>query len=300
MKKALICISLILTYLNSYCQDSSVSKVTKWLTDNNFSIRKTFDGSKNESKPASLLFRENYKSLNDFFNVDLGIKVSELELLRNTSSSLIFYPKVEWHKSTDSTDLKNKIDGGINFEFFPFGLKSPNLPDGLPNKGAVIAPWFQGTSSFKRNLLDKVYETKLALQLSFASNYNFLPGASLRDKKNNIWLRYYPYFGIEYNRLPDLLTKGTTEEFSAYFVRFFAEIWIIPRSLQINIDGTYRQIIGNKSAIRTWLPIATPSLYFYPGKQEAIAIGFEYKHGYDTDAKFQLVQTFSLMLNLKI
>lgn len=300
MKKIFIYLSITLSGFNSRGQDSSINKAIRWLMENNFSIRKTFDGSKDENKPASLMFRENHKTLNDFFNVDLGVKIAEFELLENTGSSLIFYPKVEWHKSTDSTDFKNKIDAGVNFEFFPFGLKSPHLGADLPNKGAVIAPWFQGTSSFKRNIIDKVFETKLALQMSFASNYDFLPGTPLRDKNHEFRLRYYPFFGVEYNRLPDLVSKGITEEFASYFIRIFAEIWIIPRTIQLNIDGTYRHIINNKSSIRTWLPIAKPSIYFYPGKQEVIGVGFEYRNGYDTDARFQLVELTSITLNVKI
>jgi hypothetical protein len=74
------------------------------LKERNFSIQKTFDGSKSENKPAGIAFQENHRSPNDFFNVDLGIKLSELELLKNKSAALLFYPKVEWHKSTDSTD----------------------------------------------------------------------------------------------------------------------------------------------------------------------------------------------------
>ncbi|MDI3321998.1 hypothetical protein [Pinibacter soli] len=300
MKKHSIFISLLTMSFQSYGQDSSINKIKTWLTEKNFSIRKTFDGSKNENKPAGMLFWIDHQSKNDFFNVDLAIKISEFELLKNKHSSLIFYPKVEWHKSTDSTDLKNKIDGGINFEFIPFGLKSPNLKPGLVNEGLVIAPWFQGTSSFKQNLLDKVFETKLTLQTSFASNYSWLPGWQMRDGNLNFRFRYYPYFGAEYNRLPNLITKGVSEEFYCYFIRLFAELWIVPRTLQLNIDGTYRQIINNKSSIKTWLPIINPSLYFYPGKQETIGIGYEYKNGYDTDAKFQLVQLSKLTFNIKI
>lgn len=300
MKNIYISILLMITGLQAYCQDSSILKIANWLTTNNFSIRKTFDGSKNEGKPASFLYRENHKTPNDFFNIDLGVKLSELEVLKHSSSSLIIYPKLEWHKSTDSTDLKNKLDGGVNFEFIPFGLKAADLPEGLPNKGAVIAPLFQATTSFKRNLIDKVSETKLAFQFSLVSNYNFLPGSSVRDKNDNLILRYYPYFGLEYYSSPDLISKGVTEKFSTYFIRLFAEVWIIPKTLQLNLDGTYRQIINNKSSIRTWLPLVSPSLYFYPGQQESFGIGYEYRHGYDSEAKYQLIQLSSLTLNIKI
>lgn len=298
--------TIFLTYLslvssiNVMAQDSTFIKVTNWLTQNNVSVRKTFDGSKNENKPAGVSFQENHKSKNDFFNIDVAVKLSQLELLGNRKSSLIFYPKVEWHKSTDSTDLKNKLDGGINFEYIPFGLKSPNLPNGLPNEGLKISPWIQGTSSFKRNFISDANEMKIALQVSLVSNYNYLPGSNIRDSKGNFRLRYYPYLGFEHYRLPDFITKGKTETFSTYYLRLFSEIWILPQTLQLTVDGTYRQILNNKSSIKTHLPTLSSALYFYPGKQENFAIGYEYSHGYNNDNTFNLIQISSLKLAWKI
>jgi hypothetical protein len=301
MKKVgALLILIIITISSSFSQDSTFININKWLSDNNISIRKTFDGSKSENKPAELSFYENHKTDNDFLNINLGVKVSELELIRKRSSSLIFYPKFEWHKSTDSSDAKNKLDGGINFEFIPFGLKSSDLPNGVPNKGLKLAPWFKGLTSFKRNFIDNVFETKLAFQISLVSNYNLLPGCNIRDKKDNFRARYYPYIGVEYNRIPDLITKGQVEEFSTYLVRLFVEVWILTQTLQLNFDGTYREIINNKSTLRTAVPILSASIYFYPGKQESLGIGYVYKHGYDTDSKFQLVQQSSLKLSWKI
>ncbi len=297
---SILLILLITSIINCFSQDSTFIKVNKWLADNNFSIRKTFDGSKNENKPSGISFQENHKTSNDFFNIDIGVKLSEFELKSNKSSVFIFYPKIEWHKSTDSIDKKNKLDGGFNFEFIPFGLKSPNLPSGIPNNGLKLAPWFQGTSAYKRNFLDNVFETKLSLQLSLVSNYKWFPGCTIRDKKSNFRFRYYPYLGIEFNSIPDLILKGQLEEFSTYFVRLFAETWIIPQTLQINIDGTYREIIKNNSTLKTAIPILSTSIYLYPGKQESLGIGYEYKHGYDTDSKFQLVKISSLKLSWKI
>jgi hypothetical protein len=300
MKRLLFFLVFITSCPAVFGQESTITGLKDWLEERNFSIQKTFDGSRNENKPASIAFQENHRSANDFFNIDLGVKLSELELLKNTGSPLLLYPKVEWHKSTDSTDLKNKIDGGLNVEFMPFGLKSPDLPGGIPNKGLILAPWIQGSSSVRRNFIDDVFELKLAAQVSLVSNYKFLPGYIFRDKEKNFLARYYPYIGFEYYRLPGLITKGQTEEFSTFFVRLFVDIWIVPRTVQFNLDGAYRRIINNNTSIRTWLPLMASSVYFYPGKQEVISIGYEYTHGYDTYSKFQLIQLSSLKLSVKI
>jgi len=300
MKRYIWLFTLIILFTDSYSQDSVFNRINNWLTDKNFSIRKTFDGSKSENKPACLAYQEDHLTSKVFFNIDFGIKLSELELFKETGSSLIFYPKVEWHKSTDPADLKNKVGIGVNFEFLPFRLKAPKIPLSSSNNGLIISPWIQGISSFKKNFISNAYETEITAQVSFLSNYNFLPGCNLRDKKGNFRMRYYPYIGYEYNRQPDLITKGTVEEFSLYFIRFFIEVWIVPETIQIIFNGTYRQIINNKSIIRTWLPIMSPSANLYPGKQQAFSIGYEFTYGYDDESTFQLVQISSIKFNIKI
>ncbi len=301
MKKGilLICLSLLCS-ITIMSQESSSNKINDWITKNNISIRKSFDGTKNENKPAGISFQENHVTNSGFFNIDAAVKLNQLEFISDSRSSLILYPKIEWHKSTDSTDLKNKLDGGINIEYIPFGLKSPGLPANLPNKGLVVSPLIQGTSSFRRNFIQNSNEIKAVAQISFVSNYNFLPGTILRDKNRNFRLRYYPYLGIEHYRLFDFLNTGETAVLSTYFIRLFAEIWVLPQTLQLTIDGTYRQVLKSNSSIKTHLPLLLTSLYFYPGKQDNFAIGYEYSHGYNNDNSFNLIQLSSLKLAWKI
>ena len=261
-------------------QDSSMIQIANWMKVHNISIRKTFDGSKNEKKPAGLSLIEDHLSENDYLNVDLAVKLSELELMKKKRSSLVLYPKIEWHRSTDSLYLKNKLNAGINFELFPFSIKSYKISPGLPNKGLVMAPWLQGSSSFKRNFIDNVYELKLLGQISLVSNYKYFPGYLFRDSNDNYRGIYYPYFGIEYNCVPDLIEKGYTEKFSAFLVRLFIDLWISPQTIQLNIDVIYRRILNQSTQIR-------------------ISIGYEYKHGYDPEIKYKLAQISSFKINMK-
>ena len=153
MKYFFSLLTLVISSSLMLAQDSCLIKASEWMTDKAISLRHSFDGSKNENKPASFSFKEDHKSDNDFINVDVAVKISDYEFLRNSRGSLLLYPKVEWHKSTDSSDLKNKLEGGINLEYIPFLMKSPDLREGLPNNGLKVVPWIQGTSSFKRNFI---------------------------------------------------------------------------------------------------------------------------------------------------
>lgn len=298
-----ICLSSLLVMIvtiNVHAQDSTFIKINKWLTSNNFAIRNTFDGSRLENKPAGVAFQQDYKSENDYFNVDVAVKLSQLEFLKNSNASLIVYPKFEWHKSTDSTNLKNKTEAGLNLEFFPIPTKGYKLDSELPNPGWKVAPWIQGGTSVKNNTIDHVVETKLSIQVSLTSNYPLMPGTIIRDQKKRFRARYYPYAGVEFNHIPDLIIKDQTEEFSTFFLRFFAEVWIIPETIQLNIDATHREVVENNSALKSKLPFFYGALNLYPGHQTSLGIGYEYKYGYDQNSKFNLVQISALRLTWKI
>ena len=74
--KNLLCFLVFIHFCFPVCgQDSTIIRIREWLKERNFSIQKTFDGSKSENKPAGIAFQENHQSPNDFFNVDLGIKL---------------------------------------------------------------------------------------------------------------------------------------------------------------------------------------------------------------------------------
>jgi tRNA(His) 5'-end guanylyltransferase len=158
----------------------------------------------------------------------------------------------------------------------------------------------QGTSSFKRNLIHNVNELKLVGQLSFVSNYKYLPGYFLRDSKKNLRFIYYPYFGIAYNKIPDLFEKGQVESVILFLARLYCDIWIVPQTIQLNFDGRYLRKLSDNERLRKNMPLLYISANFYPGKQEAISIGYEYKHGYDSDDRFQLIQVSSIRFNIKL
>ncbi|WP_109437417.1 MULTISPECIES: hypothetical protein [Aquimarina] len=261
-----------------------------WLERNNISIRKTFDGSVNEYKPATFSFFENHKSDNDFINVDLAIKFGEIELLEHTNSVLLLYPVIEWHKSSNEDNENDKLSAGINAEYY-FG------------QSFTLKPYLLSNFAFKRNLLEDHNELRYVGQLSFIGDpeYSYLPGVTWRFKNDEVDYKglYFPYFGYEYNEVPDLVSQGETETFSALFARLFIEYWALPRSIQLIFDGTYRGVLGDSSTIKKELPLVNLSFNYYPGKQEHISIGVTYRNGYAPDLKYAKIETTAISLNVK-
>jgi hypothetical protein len=283
----LFVLALCLYPVNVFSQDLKEEEKSSWFKDN-VSIRKTFDGSKNEKKPASFSLFENHKSSNDFFNIDIAIKITEWEFLENTNTILTLFPVVEWHKSSNEEDEKDKLSLGLNGEFY-FG------------KDLKLKPYLLSNFAFKRNLIKNVNELKYVAQISFIGNTTNLPGVAWRfdNDVSDYKGMYYPYFGYEYNEIPDLITQGKTEAFSTLFFRLFLDYWLHPRAIQFIFNGTYRTILGNNDNLKNNLPLLSLSLNYYPGRQENISIGFDYKNGYDPDSKFQQIEVTSLNLKVK-
>jgi hypothetical protein len=266
-------------------QDTLSSKKSSWFKDN-VSIRKTFDGSKNENKPSTISLFENHKSSNDFLNIDIALKINEWEFLENLNSILLFYPVMEWHKSTNEEDEKNKLSFGLNGEFYM-------------GRDWKLKPYVLSSLTLKRNLIDNVNELKYVGQFSLFSLKKGYPGADwVFDNKTDFKGRWYPYIGYEYNEIPDLIVEGNTEKFSMFFLRIHLEYWFSPKTVQFIFNGIYRNALNTTENIKNDLPLLTSSINYYPGKQENISIGLDYQNGYDPDSKFQQIESTSL--NLKV
>jgi hypothetical protein len=268
-------------------QDSTSSKKQKDFFKN-IKIRKTFDGSVEENKPASFNLFENHKSSNDFFNVDIALKIIEFELLEDSDMTLTLYPVAEWHKSTNEEDEKDKLNFGLNSEYY-FGIDWK------------LKPYILSNFVFKRNLLDNINEVKYVGQLSFFSTETGYPGAKwVFDDKTTLKGIWYPYIGYEYNEIPDLITEGSTESFSLIFIRIHLEYWFLPNTIQLVFNGVYKNTLNTSDELKSDLPLGDVSLNYYPGKQDKVSIGIDYQNGYDPDAKFQQIEVTSLSLKIKL
>ncbi|MFP9100907.1 hypothetical protein ACLI09_17815 [Flavobacterium sp. RHBU_24] len=205
---------------------------------------------------------------------------------------------MEWHKSTNDDSKSDKIDTGLNFEFFPIKVKATGPAGPLPGaSGWGMAPWFQANSSYKRNFINNVNEAKLSGLMSFYSLKEYYPGYLKSDANGNKVFQYYPYLGVEYNNLPSFIDKKDYE-FTDFVGRLYSQYWPVPTVFQLNLDLSYRKIFTN-TLLKTDLPLVIADLYFYPGSQDFVSIGYQFKWGYTADNKYQESAYSSLQLNVK-
>lgn len=289
----------VLIVLVSFGQTSDSTKIEKfytWVANANISIRKSFDGSKkDEEKPASFFWGLDHTSDFSYTVFDAGLKISEVELLKNTKSSLLFFPKLEWHKDGSNKEKeKNSLSGGINMEFFPIRAASPPLPGGIK-----LAPFLLGSYEYQRDYIKDLKTTKPKLFLSFYSNSAGLPGSQIRFKSGAFFLRYYPYTGIEWYKTTDSEGKRA----SYWASRIFLEAYPIPsftkEYFQLTFDYTYRSklsdnLFGKKDL--NWLSVGAN---FYPDGRGKIGLGLEYSKGDDPSNNFVDTDKISFGLRLK-
>lgn len=262
-----------------------------------FTVRKTFDGSKNENKPASIILKEDHKSADDFFEVDIAIRYDNfiVNRIRRWNFELSALPKLEYHRSNQSESKVNKLEFGFNYDFIPYGVRT--APGSSSPK---LAPYLIASNSIKRNYETDETENKFFVQLTGYSSIPWYPGSRMRfGHRGRDFIRYYPYFGYERFRLPDLIIEGSDEVLKTVFFRFYFDARIIRRRFQIIFDGKLRKNISNSSGLNDKLNRMVVELNYYPGGQDNFSIGYEFKNGYEDKEDFKSVSQSSISLKAK-
>lgn len=268
-----------------------INEATNWLSKQGFQLRRSFDGSRNESKSAAISWNSDYENNKFFTVIDAAIKLSEHELLPNSSFIWTAFPKVEWHRNTigDDAKKKNNLSGGIGTELFY-------------NAGQnwYKRPFVVGTFDYKKDFVRAIKTTQTIGFLSFSGNNNGEPGAQVRGKNGAYIFRYYPYTGFEHYR-----TVGESRQKATMWAnRLWFELYPLSNKdyeyLQFTFDLTYRNVLSDNlfnNGHMSWLILG---LNFFPGGKDNIGIGLDYSTGEDPTSNFVKTQLLALGIKLKI
>ncbi|QKJ28846.1 hypothetical protein HQ865_03440 [Mucilaginibacter mali] len=268
-----------------------IGKISAALAKSNIALRRSFDGAKEEAKPASILWNNDYENKLYYTVLDMAVRVSELDLLQTGHTSLVFYPKFEWHKNSIDKDdkKKNNLTGGINTEFLV----------SVANHWWAH-PFITGSFDYKNDLVKSLETTQTKGFLSFSGSHNFEPGAPVRNDTKAVIFKYYPYTGLEYY---NSINKGS-QKASFWANRFYAELNPISRYqynfMQITIDYTFRKVLNdnlyNMGNVH-WLSIGAN---IYPDGKGNLGLGLDYSEGEDPSSNFTRTKMLALGIKLKI
>lgn len=277
-----------------------------WISSRGIAVRKVFDGTREEQNPASIfLVREPRAQDPEFSIIDVAVKVREIEWNPWTSASILAYPVVDYHRSTNAAKLVNKSGGAGRIEFRPVGLSTPP-PSGAagPMPAALgtywgVAPTFIFDAKLSRDWESKKNETKIALQVFPTTNIRGGPGSSIRRGDGTVVARWYPYAGVERY---DLRAASDTT-FITGLGRLWLEIWPIAtpqlRFLQVIVDATSRHRIGGDVTMPNQLSDLTVGGNLYLDGNGHVGLGVDYANGRDATQRFARRERTTLGLKVK-
>ncbi len=251
--------------------DQDKDAFRNWINDN-ISVRRAFDGSRQESLPAALHFMLDFEERkNNSFNVDAGIKLIEIQPFRN--AELVMYPSVEWHKQLRNGDPKdprsfNNWSANINMEFAVFDVRK-----------YLISPTFIGSTTYKNNIKEETEEFKTSLLATFFSNREWLPGAWIRKDGAIPRFRYYPYAGYEHF---SPLNTDSSDGLSYFLIRFSSEYYPVAtierQIIQVTFNYVHRFKINDIEALSSPF-IINAGVNWYLTRKENLALSINYVNG---------------------
>ena len=264
-------------------QDSD--PVGKWFSDRKIAIRKTFEGGKDEQNPASLfLVREPGGQDKEFASIDIAVKTTEREW-KPGSGSFLFYPVLDYHRSTNSAQLVHKMGAAGRIEY--------------KLTGGDVAPAFLFDAKVAHDWAGYTNENRFSAQFFLKSTRPGFPGSD--NAKSWGFFRYYTYIGAERDWFG---VVGDDTTMKVGFARAWLEVWPSfggTEFLQLTADGTIRHRIGEQEGVPENLSDATVGGTFYldgRGHASHVGLGVDYTNGRDATVRF--ARRERVMVSLKV
>ncbi len=262
-------------------------------TRKNMSVRRTFDGSKDENKPANVTWigrdAANGKA---FWDINAAIKLVEIPFgPKARPEAFILYPAIEWHRQTTIVTPVNKGSGKLALEWFP-----------LPSTGHTVVPFATANVQYTRDWEKQTWSTSAAVLGSLWSKKPWLPGAITRLADLTQAVRYYVYLGAEYY---DKVPVVAGEPLYTGLARFSGEwnwlSWHDPtyRITQVLLEYTYRRRLSGDDGINHRLGLTAIEANLYLDRKSNVAIGYRYQRGDDPVKDFAYDEQSSVGLKFK-
>jgi len=269
---------------------SSIRESVKWLGEQGFLVRKSFDGAREEAKPATTTWNKDYENDRFYSVVDVAVKLYEFPVIQ-TNLNLLFYPKVEFHENTipDESKRKNTLSGGLNAEL-------------LCHLGSAwyAHPFVIGSFDYKTDRIKDIETLQAKGFLSFSGSMDGEPGAQIKNATNALVFRYYPYSGFEFYQETGSSGKRASIWVNRLYFDFFPFSHDEYTFLQVSFDYSYRSIIRDNLYNQGNTDCLSLSLIFFPDGRGNFGIGIDYSVGEDPSTNFVKTDLLSLGVKLKI
>jgi hypothetical protein len=274
-----------------------------WMSSHQLAIRQTFNGSKDEQKPASVFFNKvSSGTAKDFAVIDAAVKVSQWQVPIPPPIQLLLFPTAEYHRNTSQSKASQTASGALNVEFRPVGLTVAGMSQSA--SFWPVAPAIFATAKLARDLEKKKVGDDYSGMLTITSNMSWFPGTHwvTRDGQGVSTYRgtYYLYAGVELFR-SGMGSADTTAKLGV--ARLWAEGWPIAfgtrQYLQLTGDLTYRWRVGGNLAGGRDIPDLALGANFWLDGQGHVGLGLQYSRGHDSANDFLFREQTAIGAKLK-
>ena len=295
------CIAAVLTVTLAAAIGPAAKGQSVWkkLTDNGLSIRKNFDGTKDEQNPAAFMYlRERTAPDPEFSVIDVAVKLVERELLpQSPSTSWLVFPVADYHRSSNTAGRVSKAGISLKTEFRPFGM-GPAVP-GSRGIFLPLAPTLIADAKLARDWEKDVDETKFGGQVFLSGVKTGLPGSQWRV--GGIRGRYYLYGGADrYRFFAGNSDTLLTTAYGRAWLELLPFVTDSTMPLQVVAEATSRHRVSSDDGYPKQLSDFTIGANIYPGGQDFFGIGLDYANGRDAAKRFRRREGVFLSVKLKL
>ena len=283
-------------------------KVIDWITTN-VEVRQTFDGSKEEQKPATVAYVQNADVKDSFYQIDFAIRVGERDLARHSERhQLNLSPTAEWHRTSTPKPV-DTISGKLQLEhiygklreYDEFGVEDTRVG------GETDIGWVTVLRAGPvRDRQQNVTSGDASITFTIKSHRPGYPNSFVNLRDGSRIFRYAPHLGVDYYSNKPVFV-GTTE--TAGIDLALARANLNMAFYPFNRDNTNRREIlfeytyfhhlagdDRLGSMRFW----TAQANYYLDQAGRVAIGYTYERGENPTKKFLRVRQSSVGLRIKL
>lgn len=294
---------------------TQTESILQRLTDRNIQIRQTFDGGKDEQKPATIAYTDS-SAADAHYHVDLGVKIGDFDIVEEirtrmghteeTNYSTSFYPTFEWHRLTTPKEV-NTLSGKLNFDVAIGKLRDRAL-EGVPgaqgNTDLGHVFFIRGGGSRDFHTLNNALEGTLGYTPN--SRKDWYPGAFTRIRGVPT-LRWAPVLALDYYGNKPLIARDGSEVKDADLALARGQVttsfWLFnardTREFEIIVDYSYFHHLAGDERLGS-MHLFVGQANWYLDRSQRVAIGYTYERGENPVRKFQRLRQSSIGLRIKL
>lgn len=283
------------------CRSDDLTGLARWFACRRIKVRKSFDSEQDEAKPASAAFESG--SSDDYYKIDVGARLKPDTLGENT----LWYPVLEFHRSSQTAEQINKKALALKLEYYPFAGDGSGPGLQVPTQ-ASVKPYVLLDGRATRDSVNHQTVGSLEALVSFrsAGPVKFGPGRPHRCGGAALHcFRWRPYLGLEHlNRLA-VGPEGNQSDFDGNLgvAKLDLESYPLPgagyRVLELLVGAEYRNRLSSDIIIPEHSYAWSAELNWYLDKAQSIAIGIDYEDGRSPATNFVSTHRYGLALKFK-